>query len=279
MLHPVRAVLGVAAVVVAAVVGLSLFRPGPPTVPGGVATQSAPAPSSSATSTLSAPSASARSSGEVTAVPPLYRWPASMTAGTYTTTFAWGPGLEFTFTVPPGWEALDINIVKNRRIALAFYPVTAVAPPTCLGPTPSPGDVLTVDSAFARLGKLVTLARAPVDAAVGDRSARYVEFTARSPIGCQETGTANVLFRTPEPVCDPAVCGSVGPATFGLEFGAGVTHHERLWLMTVGRGIVAMNAVWTDEATPAELTELQAIIDSVGLATPLATPGPQPSGG
>jgi hypothetical protein len=40
-----------------------------------------------------------------------------------------------------------------------------------------------------------------------------------------------------------------------------------------------MDAVWTDSATPAELAELQSVIDSVRFETPLATPAPQASGG
>jgi hypothetical protein len=277
MIHPARAVVGVAAVVVASVVGISLLRTGPPGPSGGTGTASASPPAASASSSAS-PSASADGSAAVIAVPPTYRWPAQLRAGTYTTSFTWGESLQFTFTVPIGWDSLDINVVKNRRIALAFYPVTAVAPPTCGSPSPSGLDVLTADTALLQLGKLVTFAGAPVDAHVADRFARYVEFDARAPIGCQETGSVNVLFRTPTPICDPAVCSSVGPPTFGLEFGTDVTHHERLWLMNVGRGVVAMNAVWIDDATPTELAELQSIIDSVQLATPLATQAPQPAG-
>jgi hypothetical protein len=54
--------------------------------------------------------------------------------------------------------------------------------------------------------------------------------------------------------------------------------HNRLWIMDVGRRIVLINAAWTDAASAADLSELQAVIDSVSLDTPLATPPPTPAG-
>jgi hypothetical protein len=38
-----------------------------------------------------------------------------------------------------------------------------------------------------------------------------------------------------------------------------------------------MNAVWTPDATAADLAELESVIDSVRLDTPNATPPPQPA--
>lgn len=264
MLNPARAVLGAAALLIAAVVGWSMFGPAPSTGPGGIRSAS-PSPSASVTS-----SGSPGSSG-----PPAYRWPAALEAGTYTTSFVWDPSLQFTFTVPAGWQSLDINVAKNDRISLVFFPIDDVAAPTCASPAPSSPDIWTADTVLAALDKLVDFDAPAVDATVGGRSARYVEFTAKGPVGCANAG--NVLFRTPTPICQPAVCGSVGPPTFGLEFGD-VTHHERLWLVNVGRQVVAISAVWTDGATPAELAELESIVDSVQLDTPFATPPPQPAG-
>ena len=267
-----RAIVAAAAVLVTAVVGLTLFPRAPSSGPGATgATPSAASASASASAAASAGSASGSSS---TASPPVYRWPADLAAGTYATSFIWDDSLVFRFTVPAGWNALDINVFKNDRISLVFFPIVGVAGPTCASPAPSNPPVLTPDSVLTALDKLVDFDGAAVDAAVGDRPARYVTFDATSPVGC-----ADVLFRLPEPICRPTVCGSLGPSTFGLELGAGVTHHERLWLMTVGRRVVAMNAIWSDAATPAELAELQSIIDSVRLETPLATPAPVQSGG
>jgi hypothetical protein len=263
-----RAAVAAAAVVIAAV-GFILLMPAQP----GSGGLGSPSPSGSSSAGADVEPSASPSSG-----PPVYRWPSRLVAGTYSTSFAWGEGLVFRFTVPSGWDALDINIAKADRVSLAFYPINDVAAPTCASPAPSRPAVWTTNTVIAALGRLVPLDAAPVDAAVGDRAARYVEFRAEPPLGCPSNG--NVVFRTPVPTCVPSVCGSVGPPTFGLEFGS-VVHHERLWLIDVGRQVVAMNALWTDEATPAELAELQAIIDSVRLDTPLATqpPVPQSSGG
>jgi hypothetical protein len=265
-----RAVLGVAAVVVAAVIGAGLLRP------GGFAGTGSPTASPSLVSGPSASPLGSSTQGSAMAQPPLYVWPTGMAPGTYTTSFVWDPALQFTFTVPAGWRSLDINVAKNDRISLVFFPIDDVAGKTCASPTPTRAPVWTGDAVLAALGKLVTFDGPPSDARVAGRDARYVEFTARPVVGCATAG--NVLFRTPTPRCQPDVCGGAGPPTFGLEFGA-VAHHERLWLMDVGRTIVAMNAVWTDEATPSELAELQSVIDSVRLDTPLATSPPGPSGG
>jgi hypothetical protein len=272
--HPMsslsRAVLGAAAIVVAAVIGVGLLRPGGFNGSGG----STPSPSATPLPSASAgPSASPSSN---VAQPPIYAWPGRLAPGTYTTSFAWDPGLQFTFTVPAGWQSYDINVGKGERVALVFFPIDDVAGATCASPAPTRPPAWTADTVLTALGKLVTFDAPPISDRVAGRDARYVEFTASPVVGCATAG--NVLFRTPNPRCPADVCGGVGPATFGLEFG-NTPHHERLWLMTVGRSVVAVNAVWTDQATAADLAELQTVIDSVRLDTPLATPAPQASGG
>ena len=230
-------------------------------------------------SVVAAPSASpapSSTSSSSVAQPPTYTWPAVLSSGEYTTSFVWDPGLQFTFAVPAGWQSYDINVAKNERIALAFYPIDDVAAATCSSPAPTRPAVWTPDTVLSALGKLVTLDAPATAARIDGRDARYVEFTASPVVGCAAAN--NVLFRTPTPRCPPDTCGGVGPPTFGLEFGD-VPHHERLWLMDVGRQVVAVNALWTDQATSAELGELQSVIDSVRLDTPLATPPPQASGG
>ena len=265
-----RAVIGVAAVLVAAVIGAGLLRP------GGFAGTGGPTASPSVVAAPSASPAPSSTEGSGLTRPPNYAWPAAMAPGTYTTSFTWDPALQFTFTVPAGWRSLDINVAKNDRISLVFFPIDDVASPSCASPAPTRPPVWTADTVLTALGKLVSFDAPPAAGRVADRGARYVEFSASPVVGCATAG--NVLFRTPAPRCPPGVCGAVGPPTFGLEFGA-VAHHERLWLMDVGRTVVAMNAVWTDQATSAELAELQSVIDSVRLDTPLATAPPAPSGG
>jgi len=90
-----RAILATAAVIVAAVVGITLFPRAPSTGPG---TAGSPSPSSS-------PSLGpASAAGDPSVGPPVYRWPADLAPGTYTTSFAWDDSLQFTFTVPAGWK-------------------------------------------------------------------------------------------------------------------------------------------------------------------------------
>ena len=110
---------------------------------------------------------------------------------------------------------------------------------------------------------------------LGDRDARYLEFTIDPPEACSAADFG--LMNLPAQVCRPEVCSGVGGEWLGFEFGA-VTHHHRLWVMEVGRRPVAIDAVWTDDTTPDELAALQAVIDSVQLGTPLATPAPAPAG-
>jgi hypothetical protein len=180
-----RAVLGVAAAVVAAVIGAGLLRP------GGFAGTGSPTASPSLVSGPSASPLGSSTQGSAMAQPPLYVWPTGMAPGTYTTSFVWDPALQFTFTVPAGWRSLDINVAKNDRISLVFFPIDDVAGKTCASPAPTRAPVWTGDAVLAALGKLVTFDGPPSDARVAGRDARYVEFTARPVVGCATASCAS----------------------------------------------------------------------------------------
>jgi hypothetical protein len=256
----IRAAIAVAAVVVAAVVGFNL-GPGP-----GVGGHTG-APPSASPSPLVSPSPS-----EVPSSSPLaYTWPRTLAAGSYSTSLSWDPFYKFRFTIPEGWQSRDINIVKGET-SLMFYFVDNVAPNPCSETAKSPSIGGSVDALVAALPKLVKLSAGPTDVTVGDRAGKYVEFTVGTDVGC---GASNVrLFKLSPQLCLPG-CGGLGPPWKGLEFGR-LPEHNRMWILTVGRTRGVINAVWTDQATPAELTELQAVIDSMRFDTPTATALPQP---
>jgi len=262
-----RAGIGVAAAVAIGVVGASLLRGPTPTVPGGVGpslSQPAPSPSPSPTpsSELTAPSAAL-----------LYSWVGILAPGAYSTSLSWDPSLVFDFTVGAGWQANDLNIVKNSRMSLAFYPIRQVRADGCLKPSASPPRAISPDDVVSGLENLVTVDVGPRIERIGGREATYVEFGFSLPAPCSEDGYG--MFEIPERTCPPAICTGLGPAWAGVEF-AGAPQHVRLWLVQIGRGVVAVEASWTDEATPTDLAEVQAVIDSVAIETPLATPPPVP---
>jgi len=210
--------------------------------------------------------------------PAVYRWPAPLPAGTYDTNMAWGDSLLFHFTVGNGWQAQDINIATDSfHAGLWFFPIVNVASDPCTSTMTQP-PVLTRDDVLTALGKLVTFSRAPITTEIGGRDAQYAEFVAQPPTPAMCSIDQYKLFKLPPGNCPPVVCSGLGPDTMGLEFGS-VQHHWRLWLMDIGRQPVAVAAIWTDEATASELSDLQGVLDSFRLDTPFATDAPQPSQG
>ncbi len=236
--------------------------------PGGSPAPSAVPPPSTSPSLTPAPTPSP------SPTPAIYRWPGALAAGTYDTNMAWGQELVFHFTVGDGWQAQDINIASaSYRSGLWFFPIANVAAVPCTATMTNP-FVADPNGVLAALEALVTFDRPPAEVEFGGRTAEYVEFTVDPPTACAVDQYK--LFKLPPPTCPPDRCGGVGPDTMGLEFGA-VPHHWRLWLMDVGRRAVAVAAISRDDATAAELSALQGVIDSFRLDTPLATQAPQPS--
>jgi hypothetical protein len=247
-------VASLAAILVVSVVGLSLV--GLPFV--GPGSQPTPEPT---------PSASAASGG-----PPEYGWPRPLVPGTYTTSFVWGPDLRFTFTVPDGWDSRDINVRKNDRVTVQFYLVENAPTEVCADRVLEPAIGSAPDAIATALERLADVTLGPRSATFDDRTATYLEFTAAPPTGCAPTDYH--LLKLPRGICGEG-CGGLGASWKGLEFG-GAPERNRLWILHVGRGSVVVNAVWTADATGAELAELQGVIDSISFETPNATPPPEP---
>lgn len=260
-----RFALGAAAVLIVAVVGVRLL-PASQTGTGG---------------SLASPSPIVSHGPTVTAVPSAgvsppnlkaYAWPKSLEPGTYSTPFVWDRGLEFRFTVPEGWESRDIEIVKGP-MAVQFYLVDDVAIDVCSTTPRAPRIGSTVDALLSPLSIIVTFDAEPTTVDFAGQGGKYVEFTIGPGLDCAPGAVG--LVSMPEPICGTG-CGGLGAWPWkGLEFGV-TPEHNRLWVLWIGRGRVVIDAVWTDAATPADLAELETVINSIKVATPAATPPPQP---
>ena len=194
MSNLVRLGVGLAAVIVAAVIGLNFFRYSG-TGPGG--------PGPAAPSGLG--SQPARPSPTASPKPVGYTWPGTLDAGTYSTSLSWGPSLVFSFTVPDGWESRDINILKNESMTVKFLPVANVVTDACkrtLPKTPA-GSPTAASSALA---KLVTLSAGPRSSAIGDRGATYVGTRFSHPQAAARTSTPS--SRSPTRSVAPDAAGS-----------------------------------------------------------------------
>lgn len=261
-----RLAIGAAAVLLVGVVGFSMV--GSSRSPG---TAGGPSPTP-LTSPSPTPSQAAAPTPDV--FPPSYEWPGRLAAGTYTTSLVWDPGVAFTFTVPNGWESGDINIKKDDRMSIQFYRADNVPVDSCTATPRDPAIGPSEDDLIAALSTLVSFDAAPVPASLGGQSGSYVEFTVGPGLECDPSQF--ILVSMPEPICGVG-CGGLGTFPWRvIEFTT--PEHNRLWALGIGRGRVVVDALWTDEATPADLAELQSVIDSIRIATPGATPPPaQPS--
>ncbi len=271
---PSRAAFAGVAIVVATLVGVSVFRG---FEPNGTTVSL----TSASLSVSGSPSASASSLAVATPTDdPLarvYRWPGNVQDGGYATSFGWDPRFVFQFFLENDWTGSDRGISRNNAISVSFFPIDAVVADPCartLAPHPSSWSSGVV---VAELGKVVTLERSGRHPVAGGRlPGLFAEFTLRPPTSCSASQFA--LFRTPEPRCPPDVCSAVSPPWMGMDLG-GVATHDQLWLNDVDGQVIAMNLEWTDQATADDLAERDAILDSYRLLTPFDSSSPSPSGG
>lgn len=268
----VRFTLGAAAVLIVGVVAVRLLPSWPTDAIGGLASPSpivSPDPTATAKPSVgSSPSVSASAP-----LPKAYAWPNALEPGTYATSFVWDRGLQFRFTVPDGWQSRDIEIIKGDRMAVQFYLVDNVPIDVCSDTPRTPAIGGTVDDLVTALSKLVSYDAAATSVDFAGQGGKYLEFTIGSGLNCAPSGFH--LVSMPAPTC-AAGCGGLGDWPWkGIDFGVTPEHH-RLWILGIGRGRVVIDALWTQQATPADLAELQTVIDSIKIATPGATPPPRP---
>ena len=199
----------------------------------------------------------------------VYRWPGPAAAGTYTTSLAWDPIYQFEFSIGDGWQAADTGIFKNGRIGVQFLLVDDVVADTC-SESLAPRTWSGTEAFVGALSPLVSVDRTPIETSLKGRIATYFEFTIGPDFGCDPTQVR--LLQLPDLICGDN-CGGTGIPWRGVEF-PGAAEHNRMWVMEVGTQLVAVDALWTNAATPEELDELQAVIDSSSLVSPGELPDP-----
>lgn len=187
---------------------------------------------------------------------PPYTWPARLAPGTYTTKFAWDVPFTVTLTVPTGWESRDIEVIKEPRLGVAFHIVDNVYDDTCMHVPMAPKIGPTVDALALAISRLKGIdATTPRAVKLAGFTGKYVELSVRSDVGCR----AQDLFLWDNP---PASIvhdrGPLGPLVWGAE-----QVHQRVWVLDVRGMRYVISAQSAPDATPAELAELQKVIDSI----------------
>jgi hypothetical protein len=251
---PVKIGAAIAAVAIIAVVGYNLL-PGPSSNVGGPAAAPSPAP-------IPSPSAS----------PTSYTWPGDMAPGTYTTRFIWDTPFSVTLTVPEGWQSRDIEVIKDPTLAVAFNLVGNVYQDPCGQVLRSPSLGGSVDELAEALSTMTGIdATAPVPVTLSGYPGTYVEFDVREDIDCAPSD-----FRIWDDPADSYL--PVGPK--GPPYWTAEQPNHRVWILDVDGVRYVVSALSSDRATPADLAELQAVIDSIHIGpvrAPSTTQPPQPA--
>lgn len=201
-----------------------------------------------------------------------YTWPGALKPGTYTTSLVWQSPVEATFTVPDGWDSRDVEIIKDpvsrvdevggpRGLSVVFSPVDNVYADPCRGIQMDPPVGLMGHAAVADALANIPGVKAtqPVESSFHGLDATYVEITMPKDLGCapQEFG----IFSVRPEWFKPGV--PKGGTTFYAE-----RDHFRIWLVEQGT-VYMVAALYDSEATKADKSELQDVVDSVSLAIPL----------
>jgi hypothetical protein len=257
--------VGMAAVVLIAVVGYSML-PAPDGASGGPA---ATAPSSAIPSPNATPSSTPTPVTGNVASPATYVWPRQLAAGTYTTTFLWQLPFELTFTVPDGWESRDVEIIRDPVISLAVHLVGDAYADPCDNALLDPPLGPSVDDLATALASLPGVdATSPVPVQFDrNTTGKYVEFDVPAD-ACG--GAVFRLWHDPEGVYRVDV--PKGPPEWWAE-----RPHNRVWILDVDGTRLVISALSSPEATEADLAELQAVVDSLRIVRPGSTPPPGPA--
>jgi hypothetical protein len=235
-----RLAIAAAAVVVVAVIGIN-FLPGRVSGPGASPTPTAePSPSPTALA---------------------YTWPNPILAGTYSTEFTWDVPFAVTLTVPDGWESRDIEVVRDPVLTVAFALVGNVYADPCAHVLQDPPLGPSVDDLADAIASLPGVdATAPTAVTLAGYTGKYVEFSVRSDSGCLPSQV--LVWSDPEGSHLPV--GPLGPPTWGAE-----RPNSRVWILDVKGERFVVSALWSSTATPADLAELQAVVDSIRIGQPV----------
>lgn len=125
-----------------------------------------------------------------------YRWPGPLAAGTYTTSMIWDTPFAFTFTLPDGWDARDVEVIKDpvsrvnevggpEGMSVEFSLIDAVYADPCTRGVPDEATEPTVEDAAAAFAAMPGAhATTPVDVTFAGFSGKYLELSIGSDAGC-----------------------------------------------------------------------------------------------
>jgi hypothetical protein len=225
----------------------------------------APSPASPEGSVAGTPPLEAIQSPAVSSLE--YTWPAKLAAGRYATTLLWDTPFTVRFTVPAGWESRDVEVFTDpvsrvneiggpRGRSVMFAMVDNVFADPCDGSLLEPPIDRTVDAladALANLPGVDSTPPAPVTLA-GHRG-KFVELSVGSGAGCALRDFG--MWTTRREWMKPSAHDG------GTEFFA-ERERYRIWVLDVDGVRYLVAALSAADATPADLAELQGVIDSIG---------------
>ena len=201
-----------------------------------------------------------------------YRWPGPLAAGTYTTSMIWDTPFAFTFTLPDGWDARDVEVIKDpvsrvnevggpEGMSVEFSLIDAVYADPCTRGVP--------DEATGRRSRTLPRPSPPCPVHTRPRpwtstfagfSGKYLELSIGSDAGCAPADYA--LWRVRSEWYRLAE--HEGPLTFTAE-----RERYRIWILDVNDWTVLVAALAATDATEAGLAEQQAILDSIQIGPPV----------
>ncbi|MET0771677.1 MAG: hypothetical protein ABWZ82_01225 [Candidatus Limnocylindrales bacterium] len=243
-----RKVLAVAAAVVLAVYGVAV--PLRTVVVGpGAPPSSSPSPGASAS-------------------PMAYDWPERLEAGTYATRFVWDAPVEFTFTVPDGWESRDGGIIKDpisrtgevggpRGLTVMALPLGDVYADPCGHVLHDPPVGYSVDEfATALAGLPGVTVTAPTSGELGGFRGSYLELSVPDSIPCAPMQF--FMWDAEQDSIRPEAGVTGGSTGFYAE-----RPNHRIWVLDVEGIPYLVDAMSAADATPDDLAELQGVLDSI----------------
>jgi len=255
-----RLAIGAAAVLIVGAVGINLIGS------GGTGLGGFPSPSPTARPGQT-PSPTQSQTQSPRAAPSFlaYDWPRPLLAGTYKTPFIWDVPIEVILAVPEGWQSRDVEVVKDPTLALTAQVVDNVYADPCKHVALTPKVGPSVDALAAALVALPGIdATAPTPVTFAGYTGKYLEFSVNADGGCPQD---EFLFWS-NSLDSVLPVGPLGPMYYGAE-----GRHVRVWILDVDGVRYVIAALNSDDATPADLAELQRVIDSIRLVPP-ATPEP-----
>jgi hypothetical protein len=192
-----------------------------------------------------------------------YTWPQPLAAGTYATRMIWDTPVEFTFTVPDGWQGMDVEVIKSPAdVGVMFALVGNVYADPCGHVLMDPPVGPTVDDlAQALLGL--------PDTTPPGRDLTSAQMTPTTFAGYP---AVTLSFVRPDDAGCPSASYYMWDAPpdsmrAGLPSGGTTFYSERalhrIWIVDINGIRYLVDASSSLDATEADMAELQSVIDSI----------------